>query len=93
MGRNAKFDGIDVKGAVGSLAPFDLSPISLDIIDNAYVVLPSAKALTDALFIRVGDNLVIRTADGEVFIVRDRLALGLNVYQGPPAVGKVDRPG
>ena len=54
-------------GTLGeSLNPPGIAPVRLQIVDSNTVILPNGQVLADALYVRVGDNLVIRSADGEI---------------------------
>jgi len=75
-----KFDGDRSSFETGipadSFYPSGVTPTRLQIADDGAVVLPDGELLTDALYLRVGDNLVIKSDDGEIYIVRDYFVLG-----------------
>ena len=57
------------------LSPTDSFPESLAVVIGQPIVLGEGRILAKSLYLRVGDDLVLRAGDGEVYVIRGYFAL------------------
>ena len=73
MARNTSYEPLPTKAVESSeLVPEVLT--ALEAGPDNIIVLPNGEILTKAVYLRVGDDLVLRTNDGESFVIRDYFA-------------------
>jgi hypothetical protein len=73
MARDSRLEAVDGNAAEHTgLAPGALTALTAGP-DNT-IILPNGEVLAKAVYLRVGDHLVLRTNDGESFVIRDYFA-------------------